>query len=42
MPGYYVFIDTGEGLVLCDATADAQVWGFAEIGDPLSLGNPVG
>ena len=35
-------LDTGEGLVLCDATADAQVWGFAEIGDPLSLGNPVG
>jgi hypothetical protein len=28
--------------VLCDATADAQVWTFAEIGDPLSLGNPVG
>ena len=42
VPGYYVFIETGNGLVLCDATADAQVWGFAEIGDPLSLGNPVG
>jgi hypothetical protein len=42
VPGYYVFIDTGAGLVLCDATADAQVWTFAEIGDPLSLGNPVG
>lgn len=42
VPGYYVFIETGEGLVLCDATADAQVWAFAEIGDPLSLGNPVG
>jgi hypothetical protein len=37
-----VFIDTGDGLVLCDATGDAQVWSFAEIGDPLSLGNPVG
>jgi hypothetical protein len=35
-----VFIDTGNGLVLCDATADAQVWAFAEIGDP--LGSPVG
>jgi hypothetical protein len=42
VPGYYVYIDTGNGLVLCDATADAQVWSFAEIGDPLSLGNPVG
>jgi hypothetical protein len=42
VPGYYVFIDTGAGLVLCDATADAQVWTFAAIGDPLSLGNPVG
>ena len=42
VPGYYVFIDTGAGIVLCDATGDAQVWAFAEIGDPLSLGNPVG
>ncbi len=42
VPGYYVFIDTGDGLRLCDATADAQVWSFAAIGDPLSLGNPVG
>ena len=41
VPGYYVYIDTGKGLVLCDAT-DAQVWSFAEIGNPLSLGNPVG
>jgi hypothetical protein len=40
VPGYFVFIDTGNGLVLCDATADAQVWAFAEIGDP--LGSPVG
>ena len=42
IPGYYVYIDTSNGLVLCDATADAQVWSFAEISDPLSLGNPVG
>lgn len=40
VPGYFVFIDTGNGLVLCDATADAQVWAFAEIGDP--LGSPAG
>ncbi len=42
VPGYFVFIDKGDGLVLCDATADAQVWSFAEIGDPLSLGKPIG
>jgi hypothetical protein len=42
VPGYFVFIETGEGLFLCDATGDAQVWAFAEIGDPLSFGNPVG
>jgi len=42
VPGYFVYIDTGDALVLCDATADAQVWAFAEIGDPLSPGNPVG
>jgi hypothetical protein len=42
VPGYFVYIDTGDGLVLCDATADAQVWTFAAIDDPLSLGNPVG
>lgn len=42
VPGYYVFIETSNGLVLCDATADAQVWTFAEIAGPLSLGNPVG
>ena len=41
--GYFVFIETGEGRVyLCDATADAQVWVFAEIGDPLVLDDRVG
>jgi hypothetical protein len=40
VPGYYVFIEAANGLFLCDATADAQVWAFAEIGDPLA--NPVG
>jgi hypothetical protein len=40
--GFYVFIETENGLFLCDATGDAQVWAFAEIGDPLSLGNSVG
>jgi hypothetical protein len=41
--GYYVFIETGKGnLFLCDATADAQIWAFSEIGDPLALGNQVG
>ncbi len=40
VPGYYVFIETGQGgIYLCDATADAQVWAFAEIGDPLTFGN---
>jgi hypothetical protein len=42
VPGYYVFIETSESLVLCDATADAQVWAFAEIDDPLNLAHPVG
>ena len=42
VPGYYFFIETSEGLFLCDATGDAQVWAFAEIGDPLGFGNPVG
>jgi hypothetical protein len=43
VPGYYVFIETSEGnIYLCDATADAQVWAFAEIGDTLSFGDPVG
>jgi hypothetical protein len=42
VPGFFVFIETGKGLFLCDATADAQVWAVAEIGDPLSTVNPVG
>jgi hypothetical protein len=42
VPGYFVFIETSEGTFLCDATADAQVWAFAEIGEPLVLGNAVG
>ena len=42
VPGYYFFIETGKGLFLCDATGDAQVWAFAEIGDPLGFGNTVG
>ncbi len=43
VPGYFVFIETGEGeLYLCDATADAQVWAFAEIGDPLDLATSIG
>ena len=41
IPGYFVFIETGAGTYLCDATADAQVWGFAEIGDPLTFGHSV-
>jgi hypothetical protein len=40
VPGYFVFIEMGGGSVyLCDATADAQVWAFAEIGDPLTFGH---
>jgi hypothetical protein len=42
VPGYYVFIESGGHTYLCDATGDAQVWAFTEIGDPLALGNPVG
>jgi hypothetical protein len=42
VPGFYVLIESSEGLFLCDATGNAEVWVFAEIGDPLSLGNPVG
>jgi len=43
LPGYFVFIETDAGeTFLCDATANAQVWAFAKIGEPLSLGNPVG
>jgi hypothetical protein len=40
--GYYVFFESGGHTYLCDATADAQVWAFAEIGAPLSVTNPVG
>ena len=42
VPGYYFFLEVGDRLFLCDATGDAQVWAFAEIGDPLGFGNPVG
>jgi hypothetical protein len=43
VPGYFVFIETGEGQVyLCDATADAQVWAFAEIGAPLQFQTSIG
>jgi hypothetical protein len=42
VPGYYLFIESGGHTYLCDATADAQVWAFAEISDPLSFTNPVG
>ncbi len=42
VPGYYVFFENEGRIYLCDATGDAQVWAFAEIGDPLALGNPVG
>jgi hypothetical protein len=41
IPGYFVFIETGASTYLCDATADAQVWAFAEIGDPLTFGHSV-
>jgi hypothetical protein len=41
IPGYFVFIETGAGTYLCDATADAQVSAFAEIGDPLTFGHSV-
>jgi hypothetical protein len=42
VPGYFVFLETNKGLFLCDATGDAQVWAFAEIGDPVMTVNPVG
>jgi hypothetical protein len=42
VPGYFVFIESGGHTYLCDATADAQVWAFAEIGDPLGFADPVG
>jgi hypothetical protein len=35
-------MESGGHTYLCDATADAQVWAFAEIGAPLSFTNPVG
>jgi hypothetical protein len=42
VPGFLVFIEADNGLFLCDATGDAQVWAFAEIGDPVTTMNPVG
>jgi hypothetical protein len=42
IPGFYVFVETENGLFLCDATGDAQVWAFAEIGDPIGILNRVG
>jgi hypothetical protein len=42
VPGFFVFLETENGIFLCDATGDAQVWAFAEIGDPLTTVNPVG
>ncbi len=42
VPGYYVFFESEGRTYLCDATGDAEVWAFAEIGDPLAIGNPVG
>jgi hypothetical protein len=42
MPGYFIFFQSQEHTYLCDATGDAQVWAFAEIGDPLTFDNPSG
>jgi hypothetical protein len=42
VPGYFVFMQSGGHTYLCDATGDAEVWAFAEIGDPLSFTDPVG
>ena len=42
VPGYYVLFENDGRTYLCAATGDAQVWAFAEIGDPLAIGNPVG
>ncbi len=44
VPGYFVFMQSGGHTYLCDATGDAQVWAFTEIGDPLSftVTDPVG
>jgi hypothetical protein len=37
VPGYFIFFQSQEHTYLCDATGDAQVWAFAEIGDPLTF-----
>jgi hypothetical protein len=37
IPGYFVFIETGAGTYLCDATADAQVWGLRRDRRPAHL-----
>jgi len=43
LPGYFVFLETGAGeTFLCNATPNAQVWVFAQIGEPLSGVAPVG
>jgi hypothetical protein len=42
VPGYFIFFQSQEHTYLCDATGDAQVWAFAEIGDPLTFSNQVG
>jgi hypothetical protein len=42
VPGYFLFLESGGRTYLCDATGDAQVWAFTEIGAPLSFTNPVG
>jgi hypothetical protein len=42
VPGYFVFFQSQEHTYLCDATGDAQVWAFAEIGDPLTFDEVVG
>lgn len=43
LPGYFFFFETEAGeTFLCDATANAQVWAFARIGEPLAFGVPVG
>jgi hypothetical protein len=41
-PGLLRVLEADNGLFLCDATGDAQVWAFAEIGDPVTTMNPVG
>jgi hypothetical protein len=40
--GYFIFFQSQEHTYLCDATGDAQVWAFAEIGDPRTFDNPSG